>query len=218
MSKIGVQKKAPSWKADALQPDGNLVSIASEDYKGKYLVLFFYPLDFTFVCPTEICQFSDRVKEFNDIGCEVVGCSVDSKFSHLAWTKKDRKSGGLGKMNISLISDITKKISHDYGVLIRDGSDQGISLRGLFIIDPKGIVRHTTINDLPVGRNIDEVLRVVKAFQFTDANGDVMPCGWTPGSKTMKADPEASLEYFSTVENRKRPRDETEESRKMPKA
>eukprot|EP01059_Diplonema_ambulator_P018770 TRINITY_DN3137_c0_g1_i1.p1 TRINITY_DN3137_c0_g1~~TRINITY_DN3137_c0_g1_i1.p1 ORF type:complete len:238 (+),score=51.08 TRINITY_DN3137_c0_g1_i1:54-716(+) len=199
--KAAVQCKAPGFNADALLPDGTFGKVSLDDYRGKYLVLFFYPLDFTFVCPTEITQFSDRAGEFRAAGCEVVGCSVDSKFSHLAWSKQGRKEGGLGPMQIPLLSDITKKISLDYGVLIKEGDAQGIALRGLFIIDPKQTIRHYTINDLPVGRNPDEVLRLVKAFKYSDEHGEVMPCNWRPGAKTMKPDPEASQEYFSTVDN-----------------
>jgi len=131
------------------------------DFRGKYLVLFFYPLDFTFVCPTEICQFSDRADEFRKIGCEVVGCSVDTQFTHREYTMKDRKKGGLGKMTIPLVADITKSIARSYGCLIEDGPDAGVAFRATYIIDVKGKVRHISINDLPVGRNIDEILRLV---------------------------------------------------------
>ena len=196
MSKAVVQKQAPHFKAEALMPDGSFKEVSLADYKGKYLVLFFYPLDFTFVCPTEIAQFSDRYEEFKKIGCEVVACSVDSKFSHLAWTKQDRKAGGLGKMEIPILADITKQIAADYGTLILDGDAQGVALRGLFIIDKTGTLRQSTINDLPVGRNVDETLRLVQAFQYNEEHGEVVPCGWTPGKKTMKADPKGSLEFF----------------------
>lgn len=132
--------------------------------------MFFYPLDFTFVCPTEIIAFSDRIKEFKDLNTEVVGVSVDSHFSHLAWSNTPRKQGGIGKIEYPLLADLTKKISDDYGVLLEES---GISLRGLFIIDPKQVVRQITINDLPVGRSVDETLRLIKAFQFTDKHGEV---------------------------------------------
>ena len=140
-------------------------------------------------------HFSDRVEEFRKIGAEVIGASVDSHFTHLAWTKTSRKDGGLGKMNIPLVSDLTKQISADYGVLL----EAGISLRGLFIIDPKGFLRQITMNDLPVGRSVDETLRLVQAFQFTDENGEVCPANWKPGSKTIIPDPEKKLDYFSAV-------------------
>ena len=191
-AKIGFP--APAFKTTALLPDGTFNTVALEQYKGKWVVLFFYPLDFTFVCPTEIIQYSDRVAEFNKIGCEVVAASVDSQFSHLAWTMQDRKKGGLGKMNIPILADLTKEVSKAYGVL---KEDEGIAFRGVFIIDPKGVLRQITINDLPVGRNVDETLRLVEAFQYVEKNGEVCPAGWKPGQKTMKADPKGSQEYFA---------------------
>lgn len=170
--------------------------IQLSDFKGKYLVLFFYPLDFTFVCPTEIIAFSDRIKEFKDLNTEVVGVSVDSHFSHLAWVNTPRKDGGLGKLDYPLLADLTKQISRDYGVLIEDA---GISLRGLFIIDPKGVVRQITINDLPVGRSVDETLRLIKAFKFTDEHGEVCPANWDPekNKDTIKPDVKNSKSYFN---------------------
>jgi len=148
------------------------------DYKGKYVVLFWYPLDFTFVCPTEIVQFSDRADEFRQLGCEIIGASTDSKFAHMEWTKKDRKKGGLGPMNIPIISDITKRIASTYNCLIKKGGDEGVTFRATYIIDKEGILRHISMNDLPVGRNVDEVLRLVKAFQYTDEYGEVCPASW----------------------------------------
>jgi len=193
MSKAFVTKPAPHFEGTAVASDGEFVDVKLSDYKDKYLVFFFYPLDFTFVCPTEIIAFSDRVDEFRAIGCEVLACSVDSEFSHLAWTEKPRKQGGLGQMKIPILSDLTKQISKDYGILLED---QGVSLRGLFIIDNKGILRQITINDLPVGRSVDETLRLVQAFQFTDKHGEVCPAGWKPGSESMKGDVKGSKEYF----------------------
>ncbi|KAA0194172.1 Thioredoxin peroxidase-like 2 [Hyalella azteca] len=180
-TKAMISKPAPSWEATAVV-DGQFKDLKLSDYRGKYLVFFFYPLDFTFVCPTEILAFNDRIEEFRKINTEVVACSVDSHYTHLAWTKTPRKEGGLGRLNIPLVSDITKKISQDYGVYLED---QGISLRGLFIIDDKGILRQMTLNDLPVGRSVDETLRLVQAFQFTDSHGEVCPAGWTPGDATV---------------------------------
>lgn len=191
---LQVTKPAPHFKGEAVVGKG-FKEISLSDYKGKWLVLFFYPLDFTFVCPTEICSFSDRVDEFRKIGAEVVACSVDSKFSHLAWVNTPRNQGGLGDMKIPLLSDLSKKISSDYAVLL----DAGITVRGLFVIDPKGVIRSVMVNDLPVGRNVDEVLRVINAFQFVEKHGEVCPANWNPGSKTMKPDPEGSKEYFSSV-------------------
>ncbi|KPP63870.1 natural killer cell enhancement factor-like [Scleropages formosus] len=161
---------------------------------GKYVVLFFYPLDFTFVCPTEIVAFSDRAEEFRSVGCEVLAASTDSHFSHLAWINTERKQGGLGTMNIPLIADLTKSISQDYGVL---KEDEGIAYRGLFVIDDKGILRQITINDLPVGRSVDETLRLVQAFQHTDKFGEVCPAGWKPGSDTIIPDVQKSKEFFA---------------------
>lgn len=194
-----VQGMAPNFSAMALMPDSSFKTVQLSDYKGKYVVLFFYPLDWTFVCPTEIIAFSDRIDEFSALNTSVVACSVDSQFSHLAWTKQDRKKGGLGQMKIPIVADVTKRISADYGVLIPEGDAQGIALRGLFIIDAAGIIRQITINDLPVGRSVDETLRLVQAFQFHEKNGDVCPAGWKPGEKSMKAGPQESLAYFADV-------------------
>lgn len=165
------------------------MNVKLSDYKGKYVVLFFYPLDFTFVCPTEIIAFSNKAKEFRNIGVEVLACSIDSKFSHMEYSLKPRKEGGLGGLDIPLLSDVTKKIATDYGCLIQEGDDEGVAFRATYIIDPKGIVRHVSINDLPVGRNPDEYLRLVKAFQYTDVHGEVCPANWQPGQKTMIPDP-----------------------------
>ncbi|XP_049279261.1 peroxiredoxin-2 [Anopheles funestus] len=188
-----VQHPAPSFKGTAVV-NNDFREIKLEDYKGKYLVLFFYPLDFTFVCPTEIIAFSDRIKEFKELNTEVVGVSVDSHFSHLAWINTPRKAGGLGKLEYPLLADITKQISADYGVLLKEG----ISLRGLFIIDPNGVVRQITINDLPVGRSVDETLRLIKAFQFVEKHGEVCPANWEPktNAATIKPNPKDSREYF----------------------
>jgi len=200
MSRAVVQRPAPHFKAEALMPDGSFKEVSLADYKGKYLVLFFYPLDWTFVCPTEITAFSDRYADFQKLNTEVVACSVDSKFSHLSWTKADRKAGGLGKMSIPILADITKQIAADYGALVLDGADQGVALRALYIIDKEGTLRQITINDLPVGRSVDETLRLVEAFQYSDEHaGEVVPCDWKPGGKTMKADPQASLDYFAAA-------------------
>ena len=173
------------------------------DFKGKYVVLFFWPLDFTFVCPTEICQFSDKAKNFREIGCEVIGASIDSHFTHMEYTKKERKNGGPGKMDIPMIADITKSISKSYGALIEDGADAGIAFRATYIIDDKGILRHMSISDLPVGRNVEETLRLVQAFQYTDKYGEVCHASWTPGAATMKPDDEAQLANFWATEHAK---------------
>ncbi|XP_043568656.1 thioredoxin-dependent peroxide reductase, mitochondrial isoform X1 [Chiloscyllium plagiosum] len=190
-----VTQPAPFFKGTAVA-NGEFKEINLDDYKGKYLVIFFYPLDFTFVCPTEIVAFSNKANEFHDVNCEVIGVSVDSHFSHLAWINTPRKSGGLGHMHIPLLSDITKQISRDYGVLLENA---GIALRGLFIIDTNGIIKHIGINDLPVGRSVEETLRLVKAFQFVETHGEVCPADWTPHSPTIKPSPKGSKEYFAKV-------------------
>lgn len=196
MSQIArVQKPAPTFKAAAVV-NREFKEVSLEEYQGKWVVLFFYPLDFTFVCPTEIIAYSERAEEFRQAGCEVIGVSVDSKFSHLAWINTPRKEGGLGEMKIPLVSDITKSISRDYGVLLEN---DGIALRGTFIIDPKGVLRQITINDLPVGRNVDETLRLLEATQFADKYGEVCPANWTKGGKTMVPDVNKSKDYFKSA-------------------
>lgn len=190
-----VQHPAPDFKGTAVV-DGQFKQIQLSDYKGKYLVLFFYPLDFTFVCPTEIIAFSDKVADFKALNAEVVGVSTDSHFSHLAWINASRKQGGLGGLNYPLLSDFSKTVSRDYGVLVENA---GVALRGLFIIDPSGTVRQITINDLPVGRSVEETLRLLKAFQFVEKHGEVCPANWTPNSPTIKPDPVHSKEYFEKV-------------------
>jgi len=160
------------------------------------VVLFFYPLDFTFVCPTEITAFSDRYEEFAKLNCEVLAVSVDSQFSHLAWLQTERSDGGLGDLKYPLVSDLKREISTAYSVL----TEEGVALRGLFIIDREGIVQHSTINNLAFGRNVDEVLRTLQALQYVQDNPDeVCPAGWKPGQKTMKPDPEGSKEYFAAI-------------------
>lgn len=190
-----LQKSAPKFSGTAVV-NGAFQEIKLEDYAGKYVVLFFYPLDFTFVCPTEIIAFSDRAAEFEKINCALIGCSTDSHFTHLAWMNTPRKEGGVGKLDIPLLADKSMKIARDYGVL---QEESGVAFRGLFIIDGKQNLRQVTVNDLPVGRSVDEVLRLVQAFQFTDEHGEVCPANWKPGQKTMKADPEKSKEYFGSA-------------------
>ncbi|XP_012511791.1 PREDICTED: peroxiredoxin-4 isoform X2 [Propithecus coquereli] len=182
LSKAKISKPAPYWEGTAVI-NGEFKELKLTDYRGKYLVFFFYPLDFTFVCPTEIIAFGDRIEEFRSINTEVVACSVDSQFTHLAWINTPRRQGGLGPIRIPLLSDLNHQISKDYGVYLEDS---GHTLRGLFIIDDKGILRQITLNDLPVGRSVDETLRLVQAFQYTDKHGEVCPAGWKPGSETIK--------------------------------
>ncbi|KAI9569263.1 peroxiredoxin [Boletus coccyginus] len=191
-----VQRPAPAFKATAVV-DGMFKDISLADYLGQWVVLFFYPMDFTFVCPTEILAFNDALPQFKELDAVVLGVSTDSQFSHFAWAQQPKKLGGLGPdLKLPLVADRNMKISRDYDVLIEE---EGISLRGLFIIDPKGIVRQITINDLPVGRSVEETIRLLQAFQFTEKHGEVCPAGWTEGSKTIKADPKGSLDYFATA-------------------
>ncbi|QCD98101.1 2-Cys peroxiredoxin BAS1, chloroplastic-like [Vigna unguiculata] len=192
-----VGNTAPDFEAEAVF-DQEFIKVKLSEYIGKkYVILFFYPLDFTFVCPTEITAFSDRHAEFEELNTEILGVSVDSVFSHLAWVQTDRKSGGLGDLKYPLISDVTKSISKSYGVLI---PDQGIALRGLFIIDKEGVIQHSTINNLAIGRSVDETKRTLQALQYVQQNPDeVCPAGWKPGEKSMKPDPKLSKEYFSAI-------------------
>ncbi|PBK64281.1 thioredoxin-like protein [Armillaria solidipes] len=191
-----IQRPAPGFKAAAVV-DGLFEDVSLTDYLGQWVILFFYPMDFTFVCPTEILAFNDALAEFKALDTKVLGVSTDSQHSHFAWANQPRKEGGLGPdLKLPLIADRNMTISRDYGVLLED---EGIALRGLFIIDPKGILRQITVNDLPVGRSVDETIRLIKAFQFTDKHGEVCPANWHEGDKTMKADPKGSKEYFSAV-------------------
>ena len=187
-----VAKPAPNFTAQAVMPDGSFKEIKLSDYKGKYVILFFYPLDFTFVCPTEIIAFSNSMGEFKKRNTEVLGVSVDSHFSHLAWRNTDRKNGGLGDIAYPLVADVNKKITYDYGVM----HEAGIAFRGLFLIDKEGVVQHQLINNLPLGRNIDEALRMVDALQFHENNGEVCPANWKNGEDGMKPDPSGSKTYF----------------------
>jgi peroxiredoxin 2/4 len=193
---LRVGQTAPDFTATAVV-DQEFKTIKLSDYRGKYVVLFFYPLDFTFVCPTEIIAFSDRYEEFKTLNTEVLGASVDSEFSHLAWVQTDRKSGGLGDLVYPLVADIKKEISSAYNVL---DPDAGIALRGLFIIDKDGVIQHSTINNLSFGRSVDETLRTLQAIQHVQSHPDeVCPAGWKPGDATMNPDPVKSKEYFSAL-------------------
>lgn len=193
---IRVGQQAPDFTATAVF-DQEFKTIKLSDYRGQYTVLFFYPLDFTFVCPTEIIAFSDRYKEFSTLNTQILGVSVDSEFSHLAWIQTDRKEGGIGDIDYPLVSDIKKEISTAYNVL---DPDAGVSLRGLFIIDPEGVIQHATVNNLSFGRSVDETLRTLKAIQYVQSHPDeVCPAGWKEGDKTMIPDPVKSKAYFANV-------------------
>ncbi|KAF0449632.1 Peroxiredoxin-1 [Gigaspora margarita] len=186
-----VRSPAPAFTATAVI-DGQFKKVSLSDYSGQFVVLFFYPMDFTLVCPTEIIAFSDRINEFKKLNTSVLGVSCDSQFVHLAWVNTPRNKGGLGPMNIPLVADKNQAIAKSYGVLIEE---EGIPLRGLFIIDDKGIVRQITVNDLPVGRNVDEIIRLIEAIQFTDKHGEVCPIGWKKGDKAIN--PDKAQDYFS---------------------
>lgn len=187
-----VQKPAPDFKATAVMADGSFKEISLADYRGKYVVLFFYPLDFTFVCPTEIIAFSDAAKSFEALGVQLLGVSVDSHFSHLAWRNLPRNQGGLGQIDYPLVADLNKSIARSYDVLVNDA----VALRGLFLIDKAGVVRHQVVNDLPLGRSVEEALRMVKALQFFETNGEVCPANWKEGSRTIKPTVDKSKEFF----------------------
>ena len=192
---LRVGQQAPDFTATAVV-DQEFKEISLSQYRGKYVVLFFYPLDFTFVCPTEITAFSDRYADFSSKNCEILGVSVDSKFSHLAWIQTPRNQGGIGDINYPLVADLNKEIGNAFNIL----DDEGKALRGLYLIDPDGVIVHATINNLPVGRNVDETLRLLQAFQYVQSNPDeVCPANWTPGSATMLEDPKGSKEYFSAI-------------------
>lgn len=189
-----MRRTAPQFVAKALV-NGEFQQIKSSDLAGKYWILFFYPLDFTFVCPTEIVAFNDRLDEFKKLGCEVLAASVDSEFSHLAWTQIPRTQGGLGAMKLPILSDLTKQMARDYGVLVEES---GFALRGLFVIDQRGIIRHSTINDTGIGRSVEETLRVVKALQHTERYGEVCPADWKPDTPAI--DPKDARKYFANKE------------------
>lgn len=192
---IIVGKKAPDFKLQGIYKE-EFKPYSLEDFKGKWLVLFFYPLDFTFVCPTELIAFNNELSEFKKRKCEVVAVSVDSVYSHLAWLNTPKDKGGIKGVLYPILSDINKTASRDYGVLIEEN---GISLRGLFIIDPDGLVQSQTINNLPVGRNVDEAVRLIDAFQTARQSGEVCPANWRKGKDTMKPTPKESLKYFEKV-------------------
>ncbi len=187
-----VGKKAPEFKADAVV-NGDFKTVSLSDYKGKYVVMFFYPLDFTFVCPTELHAFQDKLSAFKSLNCELLGVSVDSKFSHYAWLNTPKEEGGIKGVTYTLISDLNKTIARDYDVLIPEG---GVALRGAFLIDKEGVVQQQTINSLPLGRNVDEMLRLVEALQYTESHGEVCPANWKKGDKAMKADQAGLKSYF----------------------
>lgn len=193
---VRVGQSAPDFTATAVV-DQEFKTIKLSDYRGKYVVLFFYPLDFTFVCPTEIAAFSDRYDAFKDLNTEVLGVSVDSEFSHLAWIQTERKLGGIGDLNYPLVSDLKKEISAAYNVL---DPEAGIALRGLFIIDKEGVIEYSTVHNFSFGRSVDETLRVLQAIQHVQVHPEeVCPVDWQPGEKTMNPDPVKAKDFFAAV-------------------
>ena len=195
-----VTKKAPDFTATTVLADGQIVDNFNlyENFGENGTVLFFYPLDFTFVCPSEIIAFSKRVSDFKERGVNVIGVSVDSQFSHFAWRETDVNNGGIGRVKFPLVADITKSIARDYDVLL----DDSVALRGSFLIDKDGTVRHAVINDLPLGRNIDEMVRMVDTMLFTNEHGEVCPAGWTKGDEGMTATTEGVAKYLGSNEDK----------------
>lgn len=187
-----VGRKAPDFEAECVVK-GEFKKIKLSDYKGKWVVLFFYPLDFTFVCPTEIIAFQDCLEEFKKRNAEVLTVSVDSKYTHLAWLNTPQKDGGIQGVEYPVISDLKREISRAYGVY---SEENGVALRGLFIIDPDGIIQHQTVNNLAVGRSVDETLRLLDAFQYVKKTGEVCPANWEKGKATIKPTPQESKKYF----------------------
>lgn len=189
-----VTKPAPDFTATAVMPDNSFKDdFKLSSYRGKYVVLFFYPLDFTFVCPSEIIAFDKSIAKFKQKGAEVIGVSVDSHFTHLAWKNTPRNQGGIGQVQYPLVADLKKEIASVYDVLL----EGGIALRGLFLIDKQGIIRHALVNDLPLGRSVDEALRLLDALQFTEAHGEVCPANWREGEEAMKPTAKGVAEYLA---------------------
>ena len=190
-----IGKQAPQFTAPTVMPDNTIKpDFSLGDFQDRYVVLFFYPLDFTFVCPTEILEFNRKLATFKELGAEVVGVSVDSQFSHLAWKNTPVNKGGIGDIQYPLVADLTKQISRDFGVLFEDA---GVAFRGTFLIDKKGIVRHAVVNDLGLGRNIDEAARMVEALRHHETHGEVCPANWREGEDAMTPSPEGVAEYLS---------------------
>jgi|TARA_Y100000739_G_C20403942_1_gene371419 peroxiredoxin (alkyl hydroperoxide reductase subunit C) len=206
-----VTKPAPEFKTQAVMPDNSIQEVSLSDYNGKKVVLFFYPLDFTFVCPTELLAFDKRLAEFEKRGVQVLGCSVDSRWSHLAWKNTDVNKGGIGNVKYPLLQDLDKSIARSYDVLVgakdayvetdnvAENTTVGgaVALRGSFLIDEKGVIRHAVLNDLPLGRNIDEMLRMIDALAYHQKHGEVCPAGWKDGDNAMKESPEGVADYLS---------------------
>lgn len=188
-----VGKQAPDFTATAVLGNNEIKDIKLSDYKGKYVVVFFYPLDFTFVCPSELIAFDHRLAEFKARNVEVLGVSIDSQFTHLAWKNTPVEKGGIGQVGYPLVADVKHEIARAFDV----ESAGGVAFRGSFLIDKSGLVRHQVVNDLPLGRNVDEMIRMVDALQFTEEHGEVCPAGWNKGKKGMTASPEGVAKYLA---------------------
>ena len=188
-----VTRPAPQFEATAVMEDGSFKNVKLSDYKGQYVCLYFYPLDFTFVCPSEIIAFHKKANDFKERNVQLLGVSVDSEFSHYAWRNTPVDKGGIGQIDYPLIADKSKNIARDYGVLF----NEEVALRGLFLIDKDCVVRHSTINDLPLGRNVDEALRVIDALQYTEQHGEVCPANWKKGEDAMKPTADGVADYLS---------------------
>jgi peroxiredoxin (alkyl hydroperoxide reductase subunit C) len=188
-----VTKEAPDFTAQAVMPNNSFEELTLSSYRGQYVVLFFYPLDFTFVCPSEIIAFDKALSKFQEKNAQLLGVSVDSHFTHLAWKNTPRDQGGIGQIDYPLVADLSKKIAEDYGVLF--GGE--VALRGLFLIDKEGIIRHALVNDLPLGRNVDEALRILDALQFHEQHGEVCPANWRQGEEAMTPTAEGVAEYLA---------------------
>lgn len=184
---------APDFSAQAVMADGSIDSLSLSDYKGKYVVLFFYPLDFTFVCPSEIIAHHKRVADFEARGVQVLGVSIDSQFTHHAWRNTPVENGGIGQIDFPLVADTKHEIAQAYGV---EHPEAGVALRGSFLIDKDGVVQHAVVNNLPLGRNVDEMLRLVDALQFTEEHGEVCPAGWQKGDEGMTPNAEGVASYL----------------------
>lgn len=188
-----VGKKAPDFTATAVHGDNEIKELTLSSFQGKYVVLFFYPLDFTFVCPSELIAFDRRLEEFRKRNVEVIGCSIDSQFTHLAWKNTPVDKGGIGQVSYPLVADINHAICQAYDVETADG----VAFRGSFLIDKDGLVQHQIVNNLPLGRDIDEMLRVIDALQFTETHGEVCPAGWQKGKTGMQASPDGVARYLA---------------------
>jgi peroxiredoxin 2/4 len=192
-----VNKEAPNFTAQAVMPNGTIEEVYLNQFRGQYVVLFFWPLDFTFVCPTEIIAHDKRVDAFKERNVQLIGCSIDSQFTHAAWRNTAIDKGGIGEVSFPMVADVKHQIAESFGIL----HDAGIALRASFLIDKKGVVQHQVVNNLPLGRNVDEMLRMVDALQFTEEHGEVCPAGWNKGDEGMKPNTDGVADYLASHED-----------------